>query len=303
LSRIFEALKKAEQDRADQEACAGATEVPAKTPAESPVPTVFSSVPGLGPASSYTFDALLARCPQGDWKPDTKTMLFFQDQEHRYGTEEFRTLRSRLYQLREKQPLKKILVTSAWPREGKSFVSANLTQVMAGEHGRRALLIDADLGGAKLHTTFGTRSSPGLAEYLRGESDEFGVVQRGPMENLFFIAAGEADANPAELLANGRFAVLLERLEPLFDWIIVDSPPAVPVPDGVPLSGYCDGVLRVVRSRATFDLAHKARQESQEKNLLGVVLNGIDPGSSPGFDTPLPGSDRVGASVLLESGA
>jgi protein-tyrosine kinase len=245
LSRIHEALKKAEQDRADQEARVGATEVPGNMPTEFLVPlAAVPCVPVLGPAASFTFDALLARCPQGDWKPDTKTMLFFKDEEHRQGTEAFRTLRSRLYQLRETQPLKKILVTSAWPKEGKSFVSANLTQAMAGEHGRRALLIDADLGGAKLHTTLGTRSSPGLAEYLRGESDEFAVVQRGPMKNLFFIPAGEADANPAQLLAHGRLRVLLERLEPLFDWIMIDSPPEVPVADEVLLSSYCDGVLR-----------------------------------------------------------
>jgi capsular exopolysaccharide synthesis family protein len=207
-----------------------------------------------------------------------------------------------LYQLREKQPLKKILVTSAWPKEGKSFVSANLTQAMAGEHGRRVLLIDADLSGAKLHATLGTRSSPGLAEYLRGDSDEFGVVQRGPIENLFFIPAGVADANPAELLAHGRLKVLLDRLESLFDWIIVDSPPAGPGTDGVLLSSYCDGVLRVVRSRATLDLARKARRESQEKNLVGLVLNGIEPGSSPWFSTPQ-GYDSLRTPVLLEGEA
>jgi capsular exopolysaccharide synthesis family protein len=279
MSRIHEALKKAEQDKAGQEARRQTTEGPPQTPAGWFAPLAgVTDVPGLNTASSFTFEDLLARCPQGDWKPDTKTMLFFKhkDQEPRYGTEEFRTLRARLYQLREKQPLKKILVTSAWPKEGKSFVAANLTQVMAGEHGRRALLIDADLGGTELYSTFGARCSPGLAEYLRGACDEFGAVQRGPMENLFFISAGEAVAHPAELLANGRLKVLLERLEPLFDWMIVDSPPAVRDTDSVLLSGYCDGVLRVVRSRATFDLARRARQDSQEKNLVGVVLNGIE---------------------------
>jgi protein-tyrosine kinase len=303
MSRIHEALKKAEQDKAGQEAGIQATAVPGTTPTESVVPlTLVTGVPALGPASSFTFDTLLEHCPQGDWKPDAKTMLFFKE-EHKYGTEEFRILRSRLYQLREKQPLKKILVTSAWPKEGKSFVSANLTQVMAGEHGRRALLIDADLGGTNLHATLGTRPSPGLAEYLRGENDEFEVVQRGPMKNLFFIPAGEADANPAEMLANGRFKVLLERLEPLFDWIIVDSPPAGPVTESVLLSSYCDGVLRVVCSRATFDLARKADHESQETNLLGVVLNGIEPGSSPWSNTPFQSYEPVGTPVLLEGEA
>jgi capsular exopolysaccharide synthesis family protein len=284
MSRIHEALKKAEQERAEYGGQPEANQTAANTYAE-PAPALrgeSQSAPTFNAASAFTFDSLLARCPQSRWTPDLKTMLFFQDEEHKYGTEEFRTLRSRLYQLRERQPLKKILVTSALPKEGKSFVSANLAQVMVRQHGRRALLIDADLRGPKLHGTLGVAQAPGLSEYLRGESDEFGVVQRGPMENLFFIPAGHANANPAELLANGRLKFLLNRLEPLFDWIIIDSPPAVPVTDGVLLSSYCDGVLMVVRSNATpFDLARRARQEFRDKNLVGVVLNGIDEGSSP----------------------
>ena len=71
-------------------------------------------------------------------------------------------------------------------------------------------------------------------------------------------------------------------MEPLFDWIIIDSPPAVPVSDAALLANYCDGVLMVVRSNATpFDIARKARQEFNGKNLIGVVLNGIEAGSSP----------------------
>jgi protein-tyrosine kinase len=284
MSRIHEALKKAEQERAEQGGQSEASQTVTRTYVE-PAPTMRAEsqpAPSFNAASAFTFDSLLTRCLQSRWTPDLKTMLFFQDEEHKYGTEEFRTLRSRLYQLRERQPLKKILVTSALPKEGKSFVSANLAQVMVRQHGRRALLIDADLRGPKLHDNLGVTPTPGLSEYLRGESDEFGVVQRGPMENLFFIPAGHANANPAELLANGRLKFLLSRLEPLFDWIIIDSPPAVPVTDGVLLSSYCDGVLMVVRSNATpFDLARRARQEFRDKNVVGVVLNGIDEGSSP----------------------
>src|SRR4029077_11236757 len=118
-------------------------------------------------------------------------------EEEAYGTEEFRTLRSRLYQMRENQSLRKLLVTSALPKEGKSFVAANLAQVMVRQHGRRALLIDADLRGARLHEALGTASTPGLAEYLLGENDEFGVMQRGPMEGLFFIPCGRGVSSPA----------------------------------------------------------------------------------------------------------
>jgi len=101
------------------------------------------------------------------------------------------------------------------------------------------------------------------------------------MDNLFFIPSGRTVSSPAELVANGRLKFLLNRVEPLFDWIVIDSPPAVPVSDAGLLANYCDGVLIVVRSNATpFDIARKARQEFRDTLLVGVVLNGIDVGSS-----------------------
>jgi len=208
-------------------------------------------------------------------------MLFFNSEENARGTEQFRTLRSRLYQMREKISLKKILITSALPKEGKSFVAANLAQVLVKQHGRRVLLIDGDLRLPRLNTVLGAPSAPGLVDYLLGETDEFSVMQRGPMENLFFIPGGRSLAQPAELLANGRLKLLMQRVEPLFDWIIVDSPPAVPVSDAGQLANFCDGVLMVVRSNATpYDTAQKARQEFLGKTLVGVVLNGLSKSDS-----------------------
>src|SRR4029077_1656683 len=100
-----------------------------------PPATATAGTPSF--ASQFTFDTLLARCAQGEWNPDPKTMLFFNREENARGAEQSRTLRSRLYQMREKVSLKKILVTSALPKEGKSFVSANLAQVLVKQHGRR----------------------------------------------------------------------------------------------------------------------------------------------------------------------
>src|SRR5260370_13012403 len=158
-------------------------------------------------------------------------MRFFNGDDTGRGAEEFRTLRSRPYHTREKMTLKNLLVTSALPKEGKSFTSANLAQVLVRQHGRRVLLIDADLRGPRLHMMLGTTSSPGLSDYLQGRSDEFSIMQRGPMENLFFIPSGDEISNPAELVANGRLKFLLQRVEALVDCIIIDSPPAVPASD------------------------------------------------------------------------
>ncbi len=283
MSRIHEALKKAEQERASTQGGAVPSSFASVPVAERHIyeeAVVTAVPPNMGIpefAGPFSLETLLARCPQMEWTPDLQTMLFMNGNDGAKGTEEYRTLRSRLYHVREKMPLKKLLVTSALPKEGKSFTAANLAQVMVRQHGRRALLIDADLRGPRLHLMLGTAPGPGLSEYLVGKADEISVIQRGPMEGLFFIPSGEALDNPAELVASGKLKLLLQRVEPLFDWIIIDSPPVIPVSDASVLSKVCDGVLMVVRSNSTpSDLARKARMEFPDQMLIGAVLNGTD---------------------------
>jgi capsular exopolysaccharide synthesis family protein len=197
------------------------------------------------------------------------------------GAEQFRKLRSRLYQLCEKQPLHTLLITSALPGEGKTFIAVNLAQAVVRQHERRALLIDADLRLSQLHHFLGAPSTPGLSDYLCGEADELSIVQRGPESNLFFIAGGRSVSNPTELIGNGRLNRLLQRLAPVFDWVILDSPPAIPVSDASMLAGMCDGVLLVIQAEATpFDVAQRARDGLRDKRLLGVVLNRVAPHSA-----------------------
>ena len=121
----------------------------------------------------------------------------------------------------------------------------------------------------------GTSAGPGLSDYLQGKKDEFSIMQRASVEGLFFVPSGEGIDDPAELVGNGRLKLLLQRVEPLFDWIVVDSPPAVTVSDASVIAKACDGVLMVVRSNSTpFDAARKAREEFPDQMLVGVVLNG-----------------------------
>jgi protein-tyrosine kinase len=297
MSRIHEALKRAEQERAAALEGRGDVAAPPDPVAPDPLASVIAAnaianfnepkasrtavaTPPPAPAPNFQatldWDMVLARSAQARWNPDSKTMLFFNQDENARGTEQFRTLRSRFYHMREKFPLKKVLVTSALPKEGKSFVAANLAQVLARQHGRRVLLIDGDLRAPRLQSALGTTSTPGLGDYLLGESDEVSIMQKGPMDGLFFMPCGRTVEHPAELIANGRLKVLMQRLEPLFDWIVLDSPPAVPVSDASQLAGFCDGVLLVVRSNATpYDSAQRARREFQGKTIVGVVLNGV----------------------------
>jgi capsular exopolysaccharide synthesis family protein len=293
MSRIHEALKRAEQERAAVQGGAvppayGPTPL-ADPPAYSPDATstavpvsaaVHAAMPGF--TNPFSLETLLAHCPQMPWKLDPAVMLFVNGDDSARGTEEFRTLRSRLYHIREKMPLRKLLITSALPREGKSFTAMNLAQVLVRQQGRRVLLIDGDLRGPQLHLTLGTEVSPGLSDYLHGDADEYSIMQRGPLENLFFIPSGSRCENPAELVGNGRLKFLLQRVEPAFDWIIVDSPPAVPVSDSSLLAKACDGVLMVVRSNSTpLDMARKARQEFPDESLIGVVLNATREDAAP----------------------
>ncbi len=285
MSRIHDALKRAEQERAT--ALGGHVESVLEQPeVASPLPEPAAAAPVMSSimpsmTNAITYEMLLARCPQTTWTPDLRTMLFFEEDENRFGAEEFRTLRSRLYQIREKLPLKRLMVTSALPKEGKSFVTANLAQVIVRQHGRRALMIDADLRKPGMHRHLGAPQTPGLSEYLLGECDEFSILQRGPMENLFFVPAGRLVSSAPELLASGRLKLFLQRVETLFDWIIMDTPPVIPVADSTLLANFCDGVLMVVRSNSTpSDLARRAREEFQDKLLLGVVLNGASSGKA-----------------------
>jgi protein-tyrosine kinase len=165
MSRIHDALKRAEQERATSLGTHVEPSFEQPDSEQMPMPSLQStSSSGMQAASDFNYEALLSRCRPVAWNPDPTTMLFFQDDETRLGTEEFRTLRSRLYQIREKMPLKRLLVTSAMPKEGKSFVAANLGQVLVRQHGRRALIIDADLRNPGLHRHLGTSSTPGLSE-------------------------------------------------------------------------------------------------------------------------------------------
>jgi polysaccharide chain length determinant protein (PEP-CTERM system associated) len=201
------------------------------------------------------------------------------------GIEEFRTLRSALNLVRERQPLQKLLITSPVPRDGKTFVSAYLAHAILQQHEQRVLLIDADLRWSRLHQTIGAPAVPGLSDYLSGDADESSIMWRGPVENFRFIPGGTPKMNASELLGNGRLKLLLESVASDFDWIIVDSPPIIPISDAKLIAQLCDGVLVVVRAGATpFDLARRAYSQFLDKRFLGVVLNDVDLRSTYGYD-------------------
>jgi protein-tyrosine kinase len=291
MSRIHEALKKAAEERTAQTANRTTADLVDLSIQEE----ISGSLPVIGDTHAKAraaekadpgllrFEEFAKRCRQVTWKPDTGPNVHSAHSSNSVGSEKFRTLRSRLYQIASVQPLKRILVTSSTPAEGKTFVAANLAQSFIRQENRRVLLIDSDLRASRLHLHVGASERPGLSDYLRGDADEYQVTQVEKDGNLCLIPGGGEVSNPSELLHSDRMKQLLDRMSLIFDWIILDSPPALAVHDASILADMCDGVLFVVRAGSTdFELATKASSEFREKNLLGVVLNRVEKGDSYG---------------------
>jgi capsular exopolysaccharide synthesis family protein len=210
------------------------------------------------------------------WKP-TSELLFVDDNPAAVMvTEEIRRLRSRLYHLRDRAVFKSVMVSSALPGEGKTFIATNLAHVLARRWGHRVLLIDADLRKPGAHAVLGAPQTPGLSEYLRGGLEEAAVIQTGTIEGLSFIPGGGLAQDPSELIANGGLKKLMEYASRLYDWIVVDSSPVIPTSDGTVLARFCDSVLLVVKAASTsFDAGQIAKAELKDHHVLGVVLNRV----------------------------
>ena len=296
MSRIHEALKKAAQERSAQLgksgdatfldlATAPTTPVSAATEAVS-LPELEEPMGRAAAPDTFTYlryEDLISKCATPKWKVDGRLSVFEGGDDKQVGAERFRTLRSRLYQIAGTRPLRRLMVTSSVPAEGKTFVAANLAQSIVRQPDRKVLLIDADLRASRLHQVLGAPRSPGLSDYLSGEANEFQVVQKGSEANLCLIPGGREVPNPSELLMNDRLKRLLEVMTPLFDWIILDTPPVLPVHDASMMADVCDGVLFVVRAGMTeHEMAAKATGEFQDRNLLGVVLNRVEDGAGYG---------------------
>jgi protein-tyrosine kinase len=291
MSRIHEALKKAAEERTAQTAnrtTADLVDLSIRDEVAGSLPVIEDAHAKARIAEKQDpgvlrFEEFANRCTQVTWKVDSETTVYSAHSNNSVGAEKFRTLRSRLYQIASVQPLKRILVTSSTPAEGKTFVAANLAQSFIRQENRRVLLIDSDLRASRLHLHVGASEKPGLSDYLRGDADEYQVTQVEKGGNLCLIPGGGEVSNPSELLHSDRMKQLLDRMSVIFDWIILDSPPALAVHDASILADMCDGVLFVVRAGSTdFELATKASAEFREKNLLGVVLNRVEKGDSYG---------------------
>jgi capsular exopolysaccharide synthesis family protein len=194
-------------------------------------------------------------------------------------TTEFRRIFTRVARADQERKIRTLLFTSAEGGEGKT-TSASLFAIVAALHqGLRTCLVDADLHRPRVHRLFGTGRVAGLAEILGRNASIEAALTPTRYDNLRLITAGEQHPSPSELLVPDRIATMVGRLKLLFDLIVIDSPPLLPVSDPVVLSREVDGVALVLRAgRTQRDVALRARRilDDAGANLLGVIVNNVD---------------------------
>ncbi len=190
------------------------------------------------------------------------------------AAEAFRRLRTGVSFLSKSDDSKVFLVSSAFPGEGKSTISANLAYAFA-QSGQQTVLVSADLRRPSLERLFGIEATTGLSEWLGGDDNSDLLIEL-PEANLYFIPAGQRASNSSELLGSDRFALLIEELRSKFDVVLIDAPPVLATADAGAASKHVDGVIIVVDSRKTeTDQLLQVRSDLDRagSRLIGAVLN------------------------------
>jgi capsular exopolysaccharide synthesis family protein len=191
------------------------------------------------------------------------------------AAEKFRFLGISLQNLRRERPLKKVLITSTIPQEGKSTVSANLACTLARRTQQRTLLLEGDVRRPSLSQLFGLGRVSGICECLQGDQSLLASVYHLEGPGFWFLPAGSAPKHPLELMQSGRLSAAMDQLAAWFDWIIIDSPPVMPLADTSLWMRLADGILVVVRQGITEKGHLKSGLDVLERGkIIGAVLNG-----------------------------
>ncbi|HEV2610484.1 MAG TPA: polysaccharide biosynthesis tyrosine autokinase, partial [Noviherbaspirillum sp.] len=192
-----------------------------------------------------------------------------------HAVESLRNLRSTLQFAMLNARNNIIMITGPTPGVGKSFVSANLTALLASI-GKRVLLIDADLRTGYLHRYFGVDRENGLAEAIRGDIDVDSAVHRSVVEKVDFIATGKLPGKAAELLEHPNFALVLARLSAQYDFVLIDTPPVLPFSDASIVGTHAGAIFNIVRGGvSTVDEIDEAvkRLSQSGSTVTGTVFN------------------------------
>lgn len=202
-------------------------------------------------------------------------MLIVEKQPKSIPAESYRTLRTNIQYSSFDKEIKRILVTSAEPGEGKSTTAANLAVAFSQDE-KKVLLIDCDLRKPSVHKQFRISNNIGLSDVVMDNSKIKKAINKHN-EYLDILPSGKIPPNPSELLGSKAMENLLKELQKEYDIIILDTPPVQAVTDSQILSTKVDGVILVVRAERTKKDSVKLAKESLQKvkaNIIGVVLNG-----------------------------
>jgi capsular exopolysaccharide synthesis family protein len=193
------------------------------------------------------------------------------------GADRFRFLRMQLRELWKTGKLKSLLVTSPLPQDGKSTIALNLATVLA-EGGKRAVvLVEADFHHPALPEQLGIKPPPGLAECLEGAERPMKALCRIEPPGFYLLPAGKAHGNPTDLLQTDALLEIVTELSARFDWLVIDSPPIIPLTDALILRRYVNASLLVARAgRTPHDDIEKAIALLGREHVLGIILNGAE---------------------------
>lgn len=191
-------------------------------------------------------------------------------------SESFSTLKTNIQYSSLDKKYKVIVVTSANPGEGKTFLSSNLALTLA-QGNKKVILIDCDFRKPNIHRSFRLSNSIGLSEILVG-AETASLSIKSYNENLDIITSGHMPPNPVETLASDRMSNYLDELKQEYDYIILDTPPILFVSDSQVLAAKADGTILVVKNNKTKKNEIKEaylRLKSVNAYVIGTVLNGI----------------------------
>lgn len=195
------------------------------------------------------------------------------------ASEAFRDIRTSLFFRSNAEDIKTLLFTSPSPGDGKSTTIANIA-ISIAQAGKRVVLVDADFRRPRVDQYFGEELKPGLMQLLSGKARLADVLKTTTLQkNLFLLTAGGRPNNPAELVTSEGFRDLLLALREKFDYVLIDSPPVLPVSDPATIASFVDGVYLVTRIRKGVKLAAEKAKETLDRvgaNWMGIIINGVD---------------------------
>jgi capsular exopolysaccharide synthesis family protein len=190
------------------------------------------------------------------------------------AAEKFRFLAVRLRQMQQTRTLKRVLITSSVPQEGKSTVAANLACTLARRTRQRTLILDGDLRRPSLSNIFGLGKLPGICEWLQGDSGPAESIYYLEEAGLWILPAGSTPSNALELMQSGRLSAVMDQLTAWFDWIVIDTPPVMPLADTSVWTRLADGVLLVARQGTSEKRQLQRGLEAIDRSkLIGALLN------------------------------